>query len=195
VCAVGPAAAGALHRVVRGVVEPLAPYRFGASSAGSPEGSGRARQPDAGVRMSRGESVSAPTGVDSAGSGAAGSAADRVPDGGVAVADPEGTDGRAGIGISAVPTRMARLRREPVWLERWRARVDPAALLAAAGLVAILAADLSGLSKAETERIRLPFDMWVLAGTALLPHRGVRCWLAAQAVAALLINHLLMTNW
>lgn len=81
------------------------------------------------------------------------------------------------------------------WPRRWRDGVDPAALLAAAGLVAIVAADLSGLSKAETERIWLPFDMWVLAGTALLPRRYARIWLTMQAVAALSLNSLLMTNW
>jgi hypothetical protein len=80
-------------------------------------------------------------------------------------------------------------------LEPWRAAVDPTALLAAAGAVAILAADLSGLSKAETERIWLPFDVWLLAGTALLPRRSARVWLALQGVAALVINHLLMTSW
>ncbi|MFI5776616.1 hypothetical protein [Nocardia sp. NPDC051570] len=82
------------------------------------------------------------------------------------------------------PTRRARL-----------ASVEPAAVLAAAGLAAILAADLSGLSKAETERIWLPFDMWVLAGTALLPARGARFWLVIQAATALLLNHLVLTNW
>ncbi|WP_308166803.1 hypothetical protein [Nocardia albiluteola] len=196
VCAVGLAAAGALHRVVRGVVEPLAPNRFGVSSAGSPGGSGQARRPDEGARMRQVESADVRTGIAPAAPGGAGSvpAADREPRAaGVAVADRESAGGSAG--ISATPRRMAWLRREPVWLERWRVRVDPAALLAAAGLVAILAADLSGLSKAETERIWLPFDMWVLAGTALLPRRGAHYWLATQAVAALLINHLLMTNW
>jgi hypothetical protein len=83
----------------------------------------------------------------------------------------------------------------PERLRQWRSAVDPAALVAAASLVAILAADLSGLSKAETERIWLPFDMWLLAGTALLPRRDVRFWLALQALAALLLNHLLATNW
>ena len=89
-------------------------------------------------------------------------------------------------------------RTRRAWVERlvgWRESVAPAALLAAAGVVAIVAADLSGLSKAETERIWLPFDMWVLAGTALLPQRSARIWLALQAVAALALNHLLMTNW
>ncbi|WP_425302725.1 hypothetical protein [Nocardia wallacei] len=81
------------------------------------------------------------------------------------------------------------------YLADWRSAVDPAALLAAAALLAILAADLSGLSKAETERIWLPFDMWLLAATALLPPRSVRFWLAVQAVATLLLAHLLLTNW
>ncbi|MFJ1457281.1 hypothetical protein [Nocardia sp. N2S4-5] len=81
------------------------------------------------------------------------------------------------------------------YLADWRSAVDPAALLAAAALLAILAADLSGLSKAETERIWLPFDMWLLAATALLPPRSMRCWLAVQTVATLLLAHLLLTNW
>jgi hypothetical protein len=81
-------------------------------------------------------------------------------------------------------------------LSLWRALPrDPAALLAVAGLVAIALADSTGLSKAETERIWLPFDMWLLAATALLPRRAARWWLLAQAAAALLINHLLLTNW
>nr|WP_246461070.1 hypothetical protein [Nocardia transvalensis] len=96
-------------------------------------------------------------------------------------------------GNDAGPVKIRRAL--SVYLERWRAVVDPAALLATAGLAAIVAADLSGLSKAETERIWLPFDMWLLAATALLPPRSVRWWLAAQAVAALLLNHLLLTSW
>jgi hypothetical protein len=106
-----------------------------------------------------------------------------------------------GIGGPADDGSVGVAAAEPVsrgWAERivrWRDGVDPAALLAAAGLVAILAADLSGLSKAETERIWLPFDMWVLAGTALLPRRYARIWLTLQAVAALSLNSLLMTNW
>ncbi|MFF0490221.1 hypothetical protein ACFYTQ_14475 [Nocardia sp. NPDC004068] len=96
-------------------------------------------------------------------------------------------------GGAATVTRAPNVPARP--FRRRLAAIDPAAVLAAAGLAAILAADLSGLSKAETERIWLPFDMWVLAATALLPARGARWWLAAQAVAALLINHLILTNW
>ncbi|MFL4908719.1 hypothetical protein ACJ6WF_37365 [Streptomyces sp. MMS24-I2-30] len=67
------------------------------------------------------------------------------------------------------------------------------ALLVAAALLALLAADLSGMSKAETERIWLPFAMWLLASCAFLDRP--RVWLAAQAVLALLVNHLLLTGW
>ncbi|MGW1599301.1 hypothetical protein ACWCQG_37225, partial [Streptomyces sp. NPDC002343] len=67
------------------------------------------------------------------------------------------------------------------------------ALVVAAALAALLAADLSGMSKAETERIWLPFAMWLIAACAFLPRP--RGWLAAQAVLALLLNHLLFTGW
>ncbi|WP_433282902.1 hypothetical protein ACQPZA_20270 [Pseudonocardia xinjiangensis] len=69
------------------------------------------------------------------------------------------------------------------------------ALLVAAAVVAVLAADVSGLSKAEVERIWLPFGVWMVVGCALLPPRHVRWWLVAQAVLALLVNHLLLTVW
>ncbi|QTE02564.1 hypothetical protein [Streptomyces cyanogenus] len=67
------------------------------------------------------------------------------------------------------------------------------ALVVAAALAALLVADLSGMSKAETERIWLPFATWLLAACAFLPRP--RGWLAAQAVLALLLNHLLFTGW
>ena len=67
------------------------------------------------------------------------------------------------------------------------------ALLVAAALLALLVADLSGMSKAETERIWLPFAVWLLPSGAFLDRP--RVWLAAQATLALLLNHLLMTDW
>ncbi|MFD4545959.1 hypothetical protein [Streptomyces sp. NPDC058466] len=67
------------------------------------------------------------------------------------------------------------------------------ALLVLAALLALLIADLSGMSKAETERIWLPFAMWLLAASAFLPRP--RAWLTAQATLALLLNHLLLTGW
>ncbi|MDF3299149.1 hypothetical protein [Streptomyces tropicalis] len=67
------------------------------------------------------------------------------------------------------------------------------AVLVLCALLALLVADLSGMSKAETERIWLPFAVWLLPSCALLPRP--RAWLTAQAVTALLVNHLLLTGW
>lgn len=69
------------------------------------------------------------------------------------------------------------------------------AVMAVAGLACLVAADLSGLSKAETERIWLPFTLWLLPAAALLPARDHRTWLTAQAAVALAVNHLLVTSW
>jgi hypothetical protein len=68
-------------------------------------------------------------------------------------------------------------------------------VLVGAAAVGVLAATLSGLSKAEVERIWLPFAVWLAAGGALLPESTRRGWLAAGAVLALLVNHVLLTNW
>jgi hypothetical protein len=68
-----------------------------------------------------------------------------------------------------------------------------AVLLGCAGLAAILLADLSGMSKAEVERIWLPFAVWLVIPCALLPR--ARYWLLAQACLALAVNHLLLTVW
>jgi hypothetical protein len=74
-----------------------------------------------------------------------------------------------------------------------RALPAAAALLALAALAAIVVADLTGLSKAEVERIWLPFAVWLVVPCALLPRP--RAWLAAQALLALAVNHLLLTVW
>ncbi|WP_246195453.1 hypothetical protein [Halopolyspora algeriensis] len=70
-----------------------------------------------------------------------------------------------------------------------------ARLLTSATVLAVAIADLSGMSKAEVERIWLPFSLWLVLPCALLPQRQVKWWLAAQALLALLINHLLRTRW
>jgi hypothetical protein len=69
----------------------------------------------------------------------------------------------------------------------------PTIVLPIAAAVSIVAADLSGLSKAEVERIWLPFVVWLLVATAHLPTGGRRWWLAGQAATALAVNHLLFT--
>lgn len=68
-------------------------------------------------------------------------------------------------------------------------------LLILALLVAVVCADLSMLSKAETERIWLPFTVWLTAAPALLAPRSQRWWLAVNVVGALLLNSLIFTHW
>jgi hypothetical protein len=87
----------------------------------------------------------------------------------------------------AVPVGVRRMAVAP------RALPAGPALLALGGLAALLAADLSGLSKAEVERIWLPFAVWLMIPCALLPR--TRAWLVAQAGTALAVNHLLITVW
>ncbi|OMC44335.1 hypothetical protein [Mycobacterium sp. IS-1264] len=68
-------------------------------------------------------------------------------------------------------------------------------LVLLAMLAAIVVADLSMLSKAEVERIWLPFTVWLTAAPALLPVRSHRMWLALNAAGALVINSVIFTNW
>lgn len=68
-------------------------------------------------------------------------------------------------------------------------------LLLLAMLAAIACADLSMLSKAEVERIWLPFTLWLTAAPALLPVRSHRLWLAVNATGALLVNTVMVTHW
>ena len=68
-------------------------------------------------------------------------------------------------------------------------------LLVLAALAAIVFADLSMLSKAETERIWLPFEVWLTAAPALLPVRSHRWWLGLNVIGALLLNTFILTNW
>jgi methylthioxylose transferase len=78
-------------------------------------------------------------------------------------------------------------------LRRIAARPAGPYLVVAAAVAAMIVADLSGMSKAEVERIWLPFAVWTCLACAELPHP--RRWLAAQAALALVVNHLLLTVW
>lgn len=97
--------------------------------------------------------------------------------------------------LAAGPALVAGVRRTGVRLLRRRGQPwrDPVLMLVAAAVVTIALADLSGLSKSEVERIWLPFTVWLLPAAALLPKS--RWWLAAQAVTALAVNHLVLTYW
>ena len=71
----------------------------------------------------------------------------------------------------------------------------PVVLLAAAAVATVLVADASRMSKAEVERIWLPFVPWLLLTTALVPARWRGPLLAVQLGTALLLQHLLYTSW
>ncbi len=68
-------------------------------------------------------------------------------------------------------------------------------LVLLAMLLAVVSADATTLSKAEVERIWLPFTVWLTAAPALLPLRSHRVWLVLNAAGALLVNTVIVTNW
>jgi hypothetical protein len=68
-------------------------------------------------------------------------------------------------------------------------------LVILAALLATVCADLSMLSKAEVERIWLPFTVWLTAAGALLPPRSQRWWLGLNVIGAVVLNSVILTNW
>lgn len=103
------------------------------------------------------------------------------------------------IGLATVAGLRRALASSPATVSRLRGgratAADRLVVLVLATLLAVLIADLSGMSKAETERIWIPFALWLLPATALLPGSCRRPWLCVQAVVPLLVNHLLLTGW
>jgi hypothetical protein len=101
--------------------------------------------------------------------------------------------------ISCSPLLVVGIVRAVGVLRRWRRDCwssDRAlALLGLSGVLAALVADLSGLSKAETERIWLSFGAIAWTTMALLRGRGARWMLVAAAAWAIGVNHLLDTGW
>ena len=71
----------------------------------------------------------------------------------------------------------------------------PIAVLAVAALSALVIASLSAMSKAEVERIWLPFTLWIVTVPALLPPTWRRPLLLSQVVLAILAQTLLITAW
>jgi hypothetical protein len=69
------------------------------------------------------------------------------------------------------------------------------ATLILAGVAMVVAADLSLMSKAEVERIWLPFVPWLLLSCAFLPPRWIRPGLLLQLGFALVVQHLLWSDW
>ncbi|MCW2746960.1 MAG: hypothetical protein JWP10_102 [Nocardioidaceae bacterium] len=74
-------------------------------------------------------------------------------------------------------------------------RREPLAVLAGAAMVTILLATLSGMSKAEVERIWLPFTLWIVTIGALLPERWKKPLLLSQVAVAVIVQQLVLTRW
>ena len=84
----------------------------------------------------------------------------------------------------AVAVALGRLRDRRLWL------------LVGAALLAVAAANLSGMSKGEVERIWLPFAMWVLPAAAVLGLGSRRSqWLALQIVFTIGLQTLVRSPW
>ncbi|WP_436763990.1 hypothetical protein [Streptosporangium sp. V21-05] len=62
----------------------------------------------------------------------------------------------------------------------------------AAALVAVLALDVSGVTRGEVERIWVPYALWIGLAASLAPGRR---WLAAQIVTGLLLQGLVLSPW
>lgn len=78
---------------------------------------------------------------------------------------------------------------------RHRGEARTVAVLAGAAALALVVADLSLMSKAEVERIWLPFVPWLTLSLTLLPGGWRRWGLALQVSTALVVQHLVYTSW
>lgn len=67
--------------------------------------------------------------------------------------------------------------------------------LALGGLGAVAIANSSGMSKAEVERIWLPYVPWILTATAWLAAPRMRVWLAANVTLGLVLEAFLRSKW
>jgi methylthioxylose transferase len=74
-------------------------------------------------------------------------------------------------------------------------RCSRLALVPLAALAGILISDLSGLVRGETERIWLPFYVWVLSATVFVPRRQRHGWLLLSVVLAIGIEVVVRTEW
>ena len=74
-------------------------------------------------------------------------------------------------------------------------RRSPLAWIPLAALAGILISDSTGLVRGETERMWLPFYVWLLPAAAFLPARQRRLWLLAGAVVAIWVEVHVRTEW
>ncbi len=86
----------------------------------------------------------------------------------------------------AVAVALAWLRDRTVWL------------LVGGALLVVVLADVSGMSKAEVERIWIPFVPWVVLATAAFGgtrRRWVSAWLGLQVASGLLVQLAVRSPW
>ena len=98
----------------------------------------------------------------------------------------------AGIGAAWRPVRSVAGAVGRAASPRWERAAAP---LLAAAVAMVVVADGSLMSKAEVERIWLPFVPWLLLGVLWLPPRWWRWGLVGQGMLALLLQHLVRTVW
>ncbi|NHA67435.1 hypothetical protein [Phycicoccus flavus] len=98
----------------------------------------------------------------------------------------------AGLGAASVPVWRLRTAAGRARAAAWERAVAPLLL---GGVAMVLVADASLMSKAEVERIWLPFIPWLLLSVLWLPPRWQRWGLVGQGVLALLVQHLVRTVW
>ncbi len=100
----------------------------------------------------------------------------------------------AALAVAAGPATLAGML-SPDARSSLRTRPSLGWLVLAAAL-AVAAADLSGLSKGEVERIWLLFTPWLVAAAAFIPGAAVRrWWLGAGALGALAVQVLVVIPW
>jgi hypothetical protein len=99
------------------------------------------------------------------------------------------------VGFAAAPAAALVLRRRRLARRPIRSPARPVVVLGLAALACVAVADLTLMSKAEVERIWLPFMPWLLLGVALLPPLWRTRALAGQIALALALQTLLFTVW
>jgi len=95
--------------------------------------------------------------------------------------------------LTGPATAAGLARMAPGGARAWlRAVPAGARVLVAAAIVAVLALDVSGVTRGEVERIWVPYATWIVLAAAWSPGRR---WLAAQALTGLLLQGLVISPW
>lgn len=113
---------------------------------------------------------------------------------GIAAERPYGYWVWADLGAWIVTLGLATCAAFPALVQLARTR-SAAAVAPLAAVAAVGVATLSGMSKAEVERIWIPFTAWVLAAGAALPERWARPLLLSQVATAVGVQAFLLTRW